>query len=131
MAITQSTLLGLLVLYLIIIGLQPERNPYKKIFLVASTIMGIVFMVLNYSFISSYDIEVQFYPFFIIEKHANNTVLSLDWGQVVALGIILNFYFYLRSIKKESISKIASSPHEEVIEDSSDTEPLDTGMENE
>ncbi len=93
-------LLTLLLLFFILLAIQP-RGRYAKIFLIITSMVGVVFILLDYASIASADVKIKPLPFFLEEEHGSFKVLSLDWAQVVGLCIILNIALYYKYRKIE------------------------------
>ncbi|AFH43257.1 hypothetical protein FFONT_1269 [Fervidicoccus fontis Kam940] len=91
--------------FILAIIFQPSGQKYEKIFLTIITLLGILFILLNYIFIFSFPENIKIYPLFIIETHGGYSVISLDFGQIVAVVVIIYLLLYFL-IKKKNRVKI-------------------------
>jgi hypothetical protein len=97
---SESFLFSLLILFFVLVGIQPTKGKSSLIFFVLSTIVGVIFMVLNYYNVLSYGVSVKVYPFLLKESHEGRSVLALDWSQIVGLVVLLNALFQWKQYKK-------------------------------
>jgi len=105
MNVREATIFFLMLGYFLLYGLTPSNRVVKKIFIGITITLGFIIIFMNYSFIFRYPTHVTFLPLLIIEEYAGNKAISLDWGQIIFLSIILLVYYHFRIEKKRVISQ--------------------------
>ena len=119
MSVREATIFFLMLGYFLLYGLTPSNRIVKKIFVGTTILLGFTIIFMNYAFIFRYPTQIKFLPLFIIEEYAGNKAISLDWGQIIFLSIILLLYYHFKIEKKRVISREKEKiPEENEKEDS-------------
>ncbi len=119
MSVREATIFFLMLGYFLLYGLTPSNRIVKKIFIGTTVLLGFIIIFMNYAFIFRYPTQIKFLPLFIIEEYAGNKAISLDWGQIIFLSIILLLYYHFKIEKKRVISREKEKiPEENEKEDS-------------
>jgi D-alanyl-lipoteichoic acid acyltransferase DltB (MBOAT superfamily) len=111
---SETFLFSLLILFFVLVGIQPTKGKISFLFFLLSTIVGVVFIAFNYYNVLSYGVIVKIYPFLLKESYRGRSVVALDWSQIVGLVILLNGFFQWKLYKKPGAKIIlVQSSHNE------------------